>query len=64
MRHVVVAFDVVEVHRFSHTVVLIQIAEVRPQIRVVDNAPSVAFEMAVIDGVEPDQRGKQPTPST
>ena len=56
MRHVIVPLDVVEVHRRGYPVVLIQIAQVRPEVRVVDNAAKVAFEVAMLDRIESDQR--------
>ncbi len=59
MRHVIVALDVVEVHRFRHTVVLIKIAQIRPEIRVIDNTPQIAFEVTVVNRVERISVGKR-----
>ena len=57
---VIVPFDVVEVHRPGNAVDLVQILEIAEQVPVVDDAPKIALEMAVIDGVEPHERHEQP----
>jgi hypothetical protein len=59
VRHVVVALDVVEIHRVCNAVMLVKIAQVRPEIRIIDNPAKIAFEVAVINGVEPNQRREQ-----
>ena len=59
MRDVIVAFDMVEVHRLGDAIDLIQIFEVAEQIGVVDDPPDVALEVPVVDSVEPDERDKQ-----
>jgi hypothetical protein len=56
---VVVLLDVEEVDRLGDAGVLIELARVGPQVRVVDQAPEVALEVADVDRIEPDQRGEQ-----
>src|SRR3546814_15882852 len=51
--------DVVEVDRRGHAGLLVEVAQVVPQARVVGQAPDVALEMPVIDGIEAQQRGEQ-----
>ena len=53
------ALDVIEVDRVGDAWLLIQIHQVTPQNRVIDDAPKVALEMAVINHVEPDKRAKK-----
>ncbi len=50
--------DVIEVHRLSDARLLVQIDQVALQIWIIDDAPQVAFEMAVINRVETHQRAK------
>lgn len=59
MGHVIVALDVVEVDRLSNALSLIKVLEIPEEVRVIDDSPKIALEMAVIDGVEPDQRDEQ-----
>ncbi len=56
---VIVAGDVVHEDRVRHARHLIQRARVIPQIRIIDDAAAVALEVAVIDRIEPHQRGEQ-----
>ena len=60
MRHVVMPLDVVEVHGLRDAGHLIEIFEIAGEVRVVDDATDIAFEMSVIDGIEPDQGDEQP----
>jgi len=60
MREVVVSFDVIEVHRVRNAVNLIEITEIPVQVRVISDPSDVAFEVAVVDRVEPDQRHEEP----
>ena len=39
---------------------LVKLAGVTPEVRVVDEPPQIAFEMARIDGIKAHQSGKQP----
>src|SRR5690606_34550083 len=55
---VVVALDVLEVHRFRDARPLVQLAQPAAQARVIGDAPQVALEMPVVDGVETNQRGE------
>ena len=56
---VVVPFDMVEVDGVGDAVCLIEIFEVAEEVRVIDNSPDVALEMAVVDGVETQEGDKQ-----
>ena len=49
---VVVPLDVVEVHGLGDAVGLIEVFEVVEEVRVINDPPEVALEMAVVDGVE------------
>ena len=60
VRDVVMSLDVVEIDGLGDTVLLVEIAQVAEEVRVIDNPTQVAFEVTVIDSVEPNQRGKQP----
>src|SRR3954451_10965661 len=55
---VVVLLDLVEVDRVPEPRSLEQVARVRPQHRHLGQLAPVALEVAVVDGVEPDQRGE------
>ena len=57
---VIVPLDVVEAHGLGDAGHLVEIAQVIPEIRIVDDAPQVALEVAVVDRVETHQRGEQP----
>ena len=52
--HVVMPFDVIEIDCVSNTGLLVQIAEITVQMRVIDDATQVALEMPEIHGVETD----------
>ena len=54
--HVVVAADVVEAHRLGDAGRLVEVARVRPEVRVVDDPAQAALEVDVVDGVEAQQR--------
>ena len=56
---VVVTFDVIEVYGVGDAVGLIEVFEVAEEVRVVDDPPEVALEMAVINDVEPNERAEQ-----
>ena len=57
---VVVAFDVVKVHGLSDARLLVEIAEVTVEVRIINDAADVAFEVSVIHRVETDQRAEEP----
>ena len=59
MRHVIVAFDVVEIHSVRDAIILVEIFEVTEQIGIIGDAADVAFEVSVVDGVEADERDEQ-----
>ena len=56
---VVVPLDVVEVDGIGDAVGLIEILEVTEEVGVVDDPSKVAFEMAMVDGVEADEGDEQ-----
>src|SRR5690349_2893422 len=60
MAHVIMAFDVIEPHGPGDARKLIEIAREAPQVRVLVDVAQVALEVAVIDGVEADQRREEP----
>src|ERR1035438_4751606 len=55
---VVVALDLLHGDRGGDAGLLVEVAGVAPEVRVVDQAALVALEMAVVDGIEAHQRGK------
>ena len=60
VRHVVMTLDVIEIDGIGDARLLIQIHQITLQIGIVDDTAQVALEMAVIDGVEPNERAKKP----
>lgn len=58
MRHVIMPLDVIDAHRVRDSRLLIEIEQVTLKIRVIDDPPEVAFKVAVIDHVEPNQGAK------
>ena len=60
MAAVIVRFDVVHEHRFCDAGILVEVADIGCQVRIIDQALQVAFEMADIDRVETHQCGEQP----
>src|ERR1700736_1989954 len=52
VRHVVVPLDVIDADGLGDSRLLIEVQQVTVQIRVIDNAPKIAFEVAVIHDVE------------
>src|SRR5919204_4027595 len=57
---VIVPLDMVDAHGLGDAGNLVEIAQIVAEIRIIDDAAKIAFEMAVIDGVEPRQRREQP----
>ena len=55
---VIVPLDVVHVDGRGDAALLIEIAQVIREIGVVDDAAQIAFEVAVVDRVEADERGE------
>lgn len=60
VRPVVVALDLVEIDRRGDSRSLVEVQQVAVQVRVVDDPPYIALEMPVVNGVETDQRAKEP----
>jgi hypothetical protein len=60
MAAIIVAFDVIEADSVSESRHLIEIAQIVSKIWIVDDAPQIAFEVTVVNGVEADQRGEKP----
>ena len=58
MRHIIMALDVIDVDGLGDSRLLIKIEQIALQIRIIDDPPQVAFEMAVINDVESNQRAK------
>ena len=58
MRHVVVPLDVIQVDRLGDAGLLIQVHQVALQVWIIDDAPQVAFEMAVVKRVKTYERSK------
>ena len=57
--NVIMPLDVVEIDSFSDAGLLIQIHQVTLQVRIIDDAPQIAFEVPVINSVESDQSAKK-----
>ncbi len=58
VRHIIVTLDMIEVDGLGDTGLLIQVHQVTLEVRVVDDAADVAFEMTVINRVEPHERAE------
>jgi hypothetical protein len=56
---IIVGLDVIQVHRLGDARHLIQLAHIVRQVGIVFDAADVAFEVAVINGIEADERGEQ-----
>ena len=48
MRHVIMPFDVIEIHGLGDAVILVEIFEITEEIIVIDETPEIAFEMSVV----------------
>mgnify|MGYP001479499475 CR=1 FL=1 len=57
---IVVPLDVVKLYRLGDPRLLVEIPQIRCQVRVVDEASQVALEVTVINGVKADQGHEQP----
>ena len=57
---VIVTFDVVEVYRLGNARQLVEIKQKTVEVRVINDSAEIAFEVDVIDRVEPDQCTKEP----
>ena len=54
------ALDVIEIHGTGDSINLIKIAKVTVQARVINDPADVAFKMAIVNRVEPNQRDEKP----
>ena len=59
VRHIVVTFNVIEIDRGRDPGLLIEVHQITLQIRIIDNPPNVAFEVTVIDNIEPNERAEE-----
>ena len=59
MTRIVVPLDLRQPHRLRNPRNLVQLEQVVPQIRIIDDAPLIAFEVAVIDRIETHERREQ-----
>lgn len=59
MAVMVVADDMIHIHRLGDALNLIELARIGPKIRIIYNALAVAFEMQVIDAVKTQEGWKQ-----
>jgi hypothetical protein len=50
--------DMFDIHRLRHARPLVQLAQPVRQVRVIDDAPQVAFEMPVVHRIEAHDRGE------
>ena len=57
--HVIMTLDVIEIDRVGNSWLLIQIHQITLQVRVIDDAAQIAFEVSVINDVEPDERAEK-----
>ena len=60
VREIVVALDVIEVHRFGDPGLLIEVPQVGIEIQIIHDASHVALEMAMIHRVESYEATKKP----
>ena len=56
---VVVTLDMIEIDRVGNPFSSIEVFEIAEEIGVVGNAADVALEVAMIDGVKPDERDEE-----
>ncbi len=59
MAAVIMPFDVIEVDGLGNARHLIEIAKIILEIGIVDDAPQIAFEVAVVDRIKSNERGEQ-----
>ena len=57
--HVVMTLDVIDADRLGDSRVLIEIKQITLEIRIIDDAPKIAFEMPVINRIEANERAKE-----
>ena len=59
MAEMVMPRDVIKPNCAGNAIPLIKLAGIGPEVRIIDDPRAVAFEMPVIDRIEPDQRREQ-----
>ena len=59
MTLIVVFLDMVKVYRFSDTRHLVEITDISPQVRIVNQSTTIALEVAHINRIEAHQRRKE-----
>ena len=59
MAIVVVADDMIHIHRLGDALILVELAGIGPKIRIIYDALAVAFEMQVINAVKTQEGWKQ-----
>ena len=57
---IVMPFDMVHIHGPGNARLVIQLPQVPPQVRIINDSADIALEVKIIDGVEPDQGAKEP----
>ena len=60
MAGIIMLFNMLHIHRFSNARLLVKITQIVREVGVINNAAQIAFKMAHIDGIKPDQCGEQP----
>ena len=60
VRHVIMTFDVIEINRLGDAGLLIQVHQISLQVPIIDDPADIAFEVTVIDDVEPNECAKEP----
>ena len=55
MGDVVVPLDMVEIDGLRNALYLVEVSEVAIELRIVDDATEVTFEVPVVHGIEPEQ---------
>src|SRR6266576_4814331 len=60
VRKVIVTFDVIKVHGLGDARQLVEIEQKTVEVWIINDAAEIAFEVDVIDRVEPDQRTEEP----
>ena len=59
LRHRVVTFNVIEIDLGRDPGLLIEVHQITLQIRIIDYPPNVAFEVTVIEHIEPNERAEE-----
>ena len=57
--HVVMPFDVIEIHGVGNAVILVEIFEIAKEVGVISDTSDIAFEVPVIHRVEADECDEQ-----